>query len=154
MRKAQREITDIDAILNVLDKCQTIRLGLADEEYPYIVPLSFGWEQKDGKISVYFHCAKEGKKVDLIAKNNKVCFEADILNGYKKTEHGVTADYESVIAYGTVQEVFEDEAVHGIKLLLEHCGIDGYSPEQCVMMKLAAVYKINVEKITGKKRFQ
>lgn len=153
MRKAQREITDINAVLNVLDKCQTIRLGLADEEYPYIVPLSFGWEQADGKINVYFHCAKEGKKISLLSKNNKVCVEADILNGYKKTEHGVTADYESVIAFGRVREVFEDEAVRGIKLLLEHCGIEGYSPEQCVKMKLVAVYKITIEKITGKKRF-
>lgn len=153
MRKAQREITDFDALLNVLDKCQTIRLGLHDEDFPYVVPLSFGWEQKDGKVIIYFHCAKDGKKVDLIAKNGKVCVEADILNGYKKTERGVTADYESVIAYGHAQEVFSDEAVHGIKLLLEHCGIDGYSPEQCVMMKIVSVYKITVESITGKKRF-
>ena len=153
MRKAQREITDLTTLLRVLDRCRTIRLGLYDKEYPYVVPLSFGWDQIDGKVFLYFHCAKEGKKVDLIANNKKVCVEADILNGYKRTERGVTADYESVIAYGQAQEVFAEEAVHGIKLLLEHCGIEGYSPEQCVKMNAVAVYKISVEKITGKKRF-
>lgn len=154
MRKAQREITDFTALLDVLDKCQTIRLALHDEEYPYVVPLSFGWEQTDGEVFIYFHCAKDGKKVDLIEKNNKVCVEADMLNGYVKTEHGVTADYASVIAFGRVEKVSGVDAVHGIKLLLEHCGIEGYSPEKCVLTNIVSVYKITVDKITGKKRFQ
>lgn len=153
MRKSQREVKDLDSVIEILNKCQTIRLGLYDGEYPYVVPLSFGWEVKDGKLFIYFHCAKEGKKIDLIASNNKLCVEADVLNGYKKTERGVTADYESVIAYGQAREVFDEEAVRGIKLLLDHCGIDGYSPENCVLTKIVSVYKITVEKITGKKRF-
>lgn len=153
MRQAQREITERTALLRVLDKCQTIRLGLHDKEYPYVVPLSFGWEEVDGTVNIFFHCAKEGKKVDLLAENGRVCVEADTLNGYKKTEHGVTADYESVIAYGQAREVCGKEAVHGIDLLLRHCGIDGFSPEACVRMNMVAVYKIVVEKITGKKRF-
>lgn len=153
MRKSEREVKDFNSIIKILDKCQTVRIGLFDNEYPYVVPLSFGWEVKDGKLLIYFHCAKEGKKVDLLLKNNNVCIEADNLNGYRKTEHSVTADYESVIAYGKAEEVFDEDAVHGIKLLLEHCGINGYSPEQCVMTKIVAVYRINVEKITAKKRF-
>lgn len=153
MRKSQREVKNFDDIINILNKCQTIRLGLFGGEYPYIVPLSFGLEVKNDKLFIYFHCAKEGKKVDLLSINDKACIEADILNGYKRTENGITADYESVIAYGNVEEVFDEEAVHGIKLLLEHCGVSGYSPEQCVMTKIVAVYKMSVDEITGKKRF-
>ena len=153
MRKSNREIKDFNKIIDLLDRCQVIRLGLYGEDYPYIVPLSFGWEVKEGKLSLYFHCAKEGKKLDLIAANGKVCVEADILNGYKATERGVTADYESVIAFGTAKEVVGSEAIHGIKLLLDHCGISGYSPEDCVLTKIVAVYKICVDTITGKKRF-
>ena len=67
MRKFQREITDRNELLSVLDACQTIRLGLYDDGYPYVVPLSFGYEQINGKIVIYFHCAKEGKKIDLLA---------------------------------------------------------------------------------------
>lgn len=153
MRKSQREIKDCNEKIKLLDKCQTIRLGLFDKDYPYVVPLSFGYEVKDGKLYIYFHCAKEGKKIDLISRNNKVCIEADILNDYKKTEHGVTADYESVIAFGQAQEVFDEEAIHGLELLLAHCGIDGYSPVECWMTKIVAVYKISVDEITAKKRF-
>lgn len=85
MRKSDREIRDYNEILRLLDECQTIRLALHDEPYPYVVPLSYGWEDRDGKLFVYFHCAKEGKKLDLIAKNGNVCFEADCLAGYKST---------------------------------------------------------------------
>lgn len=153
MRKNQREVTDFNKMIEILDKCQTIRLGLFDANYPYIVPLSFGYEAVDGKLRIYFHCAKEGKKVDLIAANGNCCVEADNLDGYKKTEHGVTADYESVIAVGSVEQVFGDEAIKGIDLLLEHCRITGYSAEHCVKMNIVSVYKITVEKITCKKRF-
>lgn len=153
MRQAQREIKDINEIVRVLDRCQTIRLGLNDERYPYIVPLSFGWEQVDDKINVYFHCAKDGKKVDLIAKNNAVCLEADMLDGYVKTERGITADYKSVIARGYVEQVFGANAIHGIDLLLKHCGIEGFSAEKCILTDIVAVYKVTVESITGKSRF-
>lgn len=153
MRKKQREITDFSKIVEFVSNCQVIRIGMHDSDFPYIVPLSFGWEVSDGKLLIYFHCAKEGKKIDLMAKNNAVTVEADILNGYVKTERGVTADYQSVIGYGYVAEVFDDEAVHGLELLLKHCNIEGYSAKDCVLTKIVSVYKITVSEITGKKRF-
>lgn len=153
MRKAQREIKDINKIAEILNASRTIRLGLHDEPFPYVVPLSFGWEKLGDKIFIYFHCAKEGKKIDLIARNNAVCVEADILGGYVKTERGVTADYKSVIAYGYAERVLGDEAARGIDLLLEHCGIEGYSAKECVLTELVAVYRIEIKSITGKARF-
>lgn len=153
MRRSDREITDFEEISDVLDGCQTIRLGLHDEKYPYVVPLSFGWEAVDNRVYIYFHCAKEGKKVDLIAKNNAVCVECDILNRYVKTEKSVTADYLSVICFGRAEKVRGEEAEHGLKLLLEHCGQVG-SPRDCLLSGMVAVYKITVDEITGKKRFK
>lgn len=153
MRKADREITDSGKILSFIDGCSTIRVGMFDEKYPYIVPLSFGWEQKDGITVLYFHCAKEGKKIDLLTNNGCVCVEADDFGGYVKTAHGVTSDYQSVIAFGRAEEVSGLEAVHGLRLLLEHCGIEGYDPEKCMAMGIVSVYKITVEQMTCKKRF-
>ncbi len=49
------------------------RLGLCLESEPYVVPVAYGYEQ--GKI--YFHSAREGKKLDLIRKNDRVCFQVD-----------------------------------------------------------------------------
>ena len=99
--KAVPEINAFEPIKPRLDECQTIRLALHDEPYPYIVPLSYGWEERDGKIYIYFHCAKEGKKLDLIEKNSNVCVEVDSLAGYRSTGHGITADYKSAIAFGS-----------------------------------------------------
>lgn len=154
MRKEQREIKDFNAITEVLDRCRVIRLALNDEKFPYVVPLSFGWENVDGKLHVYFHCAKEGKKTELIGKNNAVTIEADLFDGYVRTANGVTADYKSVIAVGYAEEVFGNEAVHGIERLLEHCGIKDYPAEDCVKKSPVAVYKITVERVTGKSRFK
>lgn len=153
MRKSDREIRDYKEILRLLDECQTIRLALHDEPYPYVVPLSYGWEERDGKLFVYFHCAKEGKKLDLIAKNGNVCFEADCLAGYKSTGRGVTADYRSLIAFGKAERVYGEELVRGLELLLSHCRIEGYSARECAAMDITAVVRITVDGITGKRRF-
>lgn len=153
MRKADREIKDFEEIKELLDECQTIRLAMHDEPYPYIVPLSYGWEERDGKLFVYFHCAKEGKKLDLITKNGNVCFEADCLAGYKSTGHGVTADYRSLIAFGKAERVYGEELVRGLELLLAHCHVEGYSARECAAMGITAVVRITVNGITGKRRF-
>ncbi len=153
MRKSDREIRDYNEILRLLDECQTIRLALHDEPYPYVVPLSYGWEERDEKLFVYFHCAKEGKKLDLIAKNANVCFEADCLAGYKSTGHGVTADYRSLVAFGKAERVYGEELVRGLELLLKHCRVEGYSARECAAMDITAVVRITVDGITGKRRF-
>lgn len=153
MRKADREIKDFEEIKELLDECQTIRLAMHDEPYPYIVPLSYGWEERNRQIFIYFHCAKEGKKLDLITKNGNVCFEADCLAGYKSTGHGVTADYRSLIAFGKAERVYGEELARGLELLLAHCHVEGYSARECAAMGITAVVRITVDGITGKRRF-
>ena len=153
MRKADREIKDFEEIKELLYECQTIRLAMHDEPYPYIVPLSYGWEERNRQIFIYFHCAKEGKKLDLITKNGNVCFEADCLAGYKSTGHGVTADYRSLIAFGKAERVYGEELVRGLELLLAHCHVEGYSARECAAMGITAVVRITVDGITGKRRF-
>lgn len=148
MRKAQREITDQKDLLDVLQRCQTIRLGLNDTEYPYVVPLSFGWDLQNGQIVLYFHCAQEGLKCQLMAQNSKVCIEADIFHGYQ----GPTTKYESVIGFGTVVLLCEEqERIHGLQRLLQHCGMADYPLQQCSDLAHTAVYKINLHSITGKR---
>lgn len=114
---------------------------------------SVGWEERNRQIFIYFHCAKEGKKLDLITKNGNVCFEADCLAGYKSTGRGVTADYRSLIAFGKAERVYGEELVRGLELLLAHCHVEGYSARECAAMGITAVVRITVDGITGKRRF-
>jgi nitroimidazol reductase NimA-like FMN-containing flavoprotein (pyridoxamine 5'-phosphate oxidase superfamily) len=152
MRRSDREITDFDEITDVLRRADTIRLGLYDEPYPYIVPLSLGFEVADGKIVLYFHGAKEGLKHELIAKNPRVCVETDIFHVYAEVPKSVTTEYESFIGFGVCELVSGDEAAHGLDLLLTHCGFDGFEYDR-VVLDVTAVYRVTCERVTGKRRF-
>jgi len=151
MRRKDREVTDFTEITDILRRADTIRLGLHNEPYPYIVPLSFGFEAVDGKIRIYFHGAAEGLKHDLIANNNNVCVEADIFHGYAELADGITTEYESVIGFGKSEPAAGENAVKGIGLLLEHCGYGAYEYDDG-LLDITRVYKIELDSFTGKRR--
>ena len=78
MRRKDREVTDINEITDILMRCKTIRIGIQGNEFPYVVPVSFGTTIHNGTVVIYFHCAKQGEKVDLLLKNPNICIEGDI----------------------------------------------------------------------------
>ena len=152
MRKAGREITNFDEIVDVISRCDTIRLGISDVEAPYIVPLSFGYEVISGKLAVYFHGAKAGRKAELVQSLPRVCVEADLCHGFPANGRGgYTCDYESVIGYGFVELLEGEEALKGVRLLNAHCGIQAEAcpPEA---MAITAVYRVVLDEISGKRR--
>lgn len=77
MRRNDREITNFEDILSIMEQCDVCRLALNDTDVPYILPLNFGMERKDEQIYLYFHGASEGRKYELLAQNNTVSFEMD-----------------------------------------------------------------------------
>ena len=152
MRRKDREVQDRAELFDILKRCDTVRIAMHGEQYPYVVPVSFGMEVVDNKAIIYFHCAKEGFKVDLLKENPFVCVEGDIFIKVEKTEHGITARYESVIGFGECQFITDiDEIKHGLKVLLEHYGHDEYPLDRCGGMEHLLLGKIVLEKITGKR---
>lgn len=151
MRRKDREITDKAELLAMLRRCDTIRVGMVSEGVPYIVPLSFGVEEKEGQVVLYFHSAAAGRKADALAQASEVCIEADIFYKTESTPHGITARYESVLGFGTAHPVEGEEKLHGLRLLIEHYGYDTYPLESCRMLSHTAVYKICLTELTGKK---
>jgi nitroimidazol reductase NimA-like FMN-containing flavoprotein (pyridoxamine 5'-phosphate oxidase superfamily) len=152
MRRADRQVTGFADIADILSRCDTIRLGLHDAPYPYVVPLSFGFEAVDGAIALYFHGAKEGLKHELIAKNPHVCVEGDIFHRYAKTERSITTEFESFVGFGKAELVFGDEAARGLDLLLEHCGFGGFAYGR-ETLDVTWVYKIALDEFKAKRRF-
>ena len=77
MRRHDREITEKEEMIEILNKCSVCRLAFNDIDYPYIVPLNYGVEVTAEEVVLYFHSAKTGTKHDLIKRDNRVSFEVD-----------------------------------------------------------------------------
>lgn len=150
VRRTDREVTDRGEIIDILRRADTIRLGVNGDPFPYVVPLSFGFEDKGGEIRIYFHGAKEGFKHTLLDQNNHVCVEAGILHRYAETETSLTCKYESVIGFGIAEVVEGDEAVRGMDLVCSHCGYDGFVYDTKALDHMK-IYRITISSITGKR---
>jgi nitroimidazol reductase NimA-like FMN-containing flavoprotein (pyridoxamine 5'-phosphate oxidase superfamily) len=98
MRRKEKEITEKSEIEAVIHNSIVCRVGLADGNIPYIVPLCFGYRDN----SIYVHGSLEGKKINILRKNNNVCFEFDtdveVVKGKNACEWGMK--YRSVIGFG------------------------------------------------------
>jgi nitroimidazol reductase NimA-like FMN-containing flavoprotein (pyridoxamine 5'-phosphate oxidase superfamily) len=146
---SQKIINDPEQIEEILSKAKFLRLALSDAEIPYVVPISFGYKEN----AIYIHSSQKGKKIDILKRNPRVCFEADF-----ETEV-MTADdpcrynvrYRSVIGSGQAR-FLEDysEKVDGLTVLSEHYGKKGpFEFEEWKVNRLCVI-KIEIEKITGK----
>ena len=76
MRRNDREITDITKIEEILHACKTCHVAMVNDGAPYLVPLSYGYKLlANNVLELYFHSASEGRKLDILRRNNMVCFE-------------------------------------------------------------------------------
>ena len=153
MRHPDREITELQEIAQVFERADTIRIGMHGGDYPYVVPVSYGWELVDGKIAVYFHGARCGRKYELLRQDPRVCVEADVLNGYVPNGSSYTADYISAIGFGAAESLTGAEAVHGMQLLLRHCGAPEDVAERCILRDITEMTRVVLVQVTGKHRF-
>jgi nitroimidazol reductase NimA-like FMN-containing flavoprotein (pyridoxamine 5'-phosphate oxidase superfamily) len=129
---------------------------MADKGAPYIVPLNFGYEYRDGALFLYFHSAREGKKISLLKQNNRACFEMDC--GHRMTPGQEACDYgfnyASVMGTGTVEFIGEEaEKARALNLLMRHqTGEDRDFAYRDAELRAVAVYALKAEAFTGKKR--
>ena len=111
MRRAERQITDPTAIREIVSRCRICRLAMMDQEGLYLIPLSPGavWDN-DGLLTLYFHCAKEGRKLDAVRANPDVAFEMDTdfrLTGTPGAPCTFSCDYACVTGTG-LASIVED----------------------------------------------
>ena len=72
--RREREITDLQEILGILDRAKIVHVGMIDGDMPYVVPMNYGYTMEDGKLTIYLHGAKWGRKLDVMRANPKVFF--------------------------------------------------------------------------------
>jgi len=157
MRRKDREVTELSEIIGMINRCEVLHLGLVDDGRPYIVPLNFGFEEKDGQLTFVFHSAKEGRKIDVIKRNPNACFELSRLHKIIRGEKpaGWTARYESVIGYGELRPLESAaEKTAAMDMIMRKYGYEGvpeYAPQA---IDETAVYKLSVSEITGKRNMK
>ena len=107
MRRKDREVTDTARIDGIIEACDCLRLGLAAEEAPYIVPMNFGYCRHGDAPVFYLHCAKEGRKLALLALDPRVGFELDTNHAVHAADAGCDFSFrfQSVIGTGSVSLV-------------------------------------------------
>lgn len=154
MRRKDREIVDYKEILEIIEKCDCCRVGFYDGNEVYIVPLNFGYEYIDNKLTLYFHGAKEGRKVDLMEVAPSVGFEMDV--NYKLNEGEVackySAGFESIIGNGRISIIdeLEDKKFGLGRLMLKATHKSDWDfPE--AMINSVCVFKIEVTKLSCKR---
>lgn len=124
MRRKDREITNINEIHNIIHKARILHLGMFDGEYPYIVPLHYGYSFNEDKLIFYMHGAKSGKKYELININPSVFIEIEtdialVSGGDIACKYG--SAYASIMARGKASIVEAvDEKIAGLNLLMQH----------------------------------
>ena len=149
MRKKNQEITDPTIIEEILTEAEICRLAMMDGDKPYILPFNYAYLEN----CIYIHCAKVGKKIDLLSKNGEVCFEiehtAQLIEGEKACDW--TERYRSIVGYGSVEILSDfDEKQHGLDIIMRSNGMKGEITFEKKHVEAVAILKLIITSLTAK----
>jgi uncharacterized protein len=149
MRRKEREITDRKEIDEIIHLGKVMHLALSDNNLPFLVPVFYTY---NGTF-IYFHSAKAGTKIDIMKKNNNVCFEISIDHGI--IESDIACDFEAkhrtVIGFGKAEFVEnEDEKIAALDGIVAQFTDKKFEYPKG-NLNATAVIRINILSIKGKK---
>ena len=149
MRRRDREIVDRSEIEDIIRRAKVCRIALCDGGQPYIVPVCFG----NDRDRLYIHSAPAGRKLDIIRRHPRVCFEMEIDVELVPADAacGWGIRYRSVVGFGRASLVEDDEEkLRALRLLMRQ-----YSEEEFDLgldsSRDCAVVRIDIESLTGKR---
>ena len=154
MTKRENQITDPAEIRRILDAAKVLRLGIAVDNVPHIVPMNYGYTLEDGKLTFYLHSAAKGDKLELLRQNPNVCFELDgdyrTFEGELPCQYGLS--YRAVSGRGRAV-IVEDtaEKMEAMSILMKtQTGKDFTFNERLV--SIVAVIRVDVTEYAAKFR--
>lgn len=154
MRRKDRAVTDEAAIRDILERAKVLHLALNAEGAPYVVPLHYGYRLEGGALTLYVHCAKEGRKLELLRRDPRVFVEIDLpgplIPGAAACSWG--AAFESVMcrARGSVVEDAAEKAAALALLMKTQTGRDFAIDEKAAAA--VTVVRLDAEEISAKAR--
>ena len=157
MRRNDRVVTDWEKITAIIRRCEVCHIAFHGGEYPYVVPLNFGFEVRGKQLFLYFHGAAEGRKHELLRENPKVAFSMEHMLGISGPTNGMacrcSAFYESVMGEGILEYIEGEEKITALHCLMQHYTPNSSSRlhfEPKVLKKTAAL-RLTVHSLTAKR---
>jgi nitroimidazol reductase NimA-like FMN-containing flavoprotein (pyridoxamine 5'-phosphate oxidase superfamily) len=152
VRRKDKEISDVNEMKRILKTAKYVTIAMCLKNKPYLATLSQGYDQE--RNCIYFHCAAEGKKIDILKANNRIWGQALIDQGYVQgsCDHlYATTQFAGKVTF--VEDVAEKE--HALKVMIE--SLDD-SPEELIKKQLlpqsvqkVRIGRIDINYMSGKK---
>lgn len=161
MFRFEREVKEKELIAAMLDQIQILNLGMNDVDgYPYVVPISYGYEMKEDKLIVYTHFTKKGKKVDLLKRDPHVSLTFSIFNDFPDKKYkGHYHDYRSVMAKGIMRMIeYKDDPIewekgYNLMYTCNHREIKPLSDRKVIPVMYIGVITCDMKDVTAKSEF-
>ena len=150
MRRKEQEVTDKSIIQKILTGSDICRIAINGEVYPYIVPMNFGYSDN----ALYFHSAAAGEKMDLIRKNNKVCFEIEYAGDVIRNEDPCkwATRYLSVIGCGEIEIITDtNDKKRGLDIIMNHYGKTTGNEYNNSQVNNLLILKLTINDLTAKR---
>jgi nitroimidazol reductase NimA-like FMN-containing flavoprotein (pyridoxamine 5'-phosphate oxidase superfamily) len=148
MRRKEREITSQKEIEAIIREALVCRLAMVDGDSPYVIPLCFGYAD----CTLFFHSSGEGRKLEILRKNNRVCFEFDIDPQLKTHANACSWSmvYKSVVGFGNAYILTDPASKRNALDVI----MDTYSNQSFEYSNAAidetTVIKVEIDHMTGK----
>lgn len=152
MRRKDRGITEIKELLQIIDLCMVCRIAMQDVAGLYIVPMNFGYTYENNQLVLYFHSAKQGRKITALKESSNICFEMDCEHRLISADVACEYSYSFKSVIGNGKAVFIDdleEKKTALSVLMKHQTAQDFSFDD-KMANNVCVFKVVVKEFTGK----
>lgn len=153
MATTVKGITDKNIVEEILRKGEVLRLAMCADGVPYVVPLNYGYAEG----TVYVHTDTKGKKIDILKKNPRVCFEVTAFSEQVWPEstpaHKCGTRYRCVV--GDAQAVFVEQTqdkLHGLGVIMRQYASDWAGELDEKVVKVTCVIRLDILSMTGRTR--
>ena len=152
MRRKDKEIVDEKVMVSIIEKAIVCRVAMCWQDEPYVIPMNFGYQDN----YIYLHSAGEGRKLDILRNNDKVCIEFDVDVELVQSQEAckTSMKYKSVLIFGTAV-ILKDiaEKKKALDIIMHHYYYhDSLSvfhyPEDA--LEKVIIIKVKIENMTGK----
>jgi len=152
LRRKEKAIINREDMIEILEHTQHVTIAMCAGNEPYLVTLTHGYDRE--KNCIYFHSAREGKKIDILSINNVVWGQALVDKGY--VQGACDHLYATVHFRGKVTFVGDTkEKEHALTIMIRALDNDPPSVirEQITAQSVARVNicRIDIDYMTGKK---